>query len=84
MSTLDDWIAEVQLELGTELDLDTDDILDLTREVAHTVARPAAPLTTFLVGYAAARSGGGGQAVQSATDTVRSLVERRQGAAPEG
>ena len=27
-------------------------VLDLAREAAHGVARPAAPLTTFLAGYA--------------------------------
>ena len=33
-------------------------VLDLAREAAHGVARPAAPLTTFLAGYALGREGG--------------------------
>lgn len=33
-------------------------MLDLAREAAHAVARPAAPLTTFLAGYALGAEGG--------------------------
>jgi len=33
-------------------------VLDLAREAAHGVARPAAPLTTFLAGYALGAQGG--------------------------
>nr|WP_246101508.1 NTP transferase domain-containing protein [Streptomyces cyaneus] len=56
---LDEWISAVKDELGIELDVDTKVLLDLARDAAHGVARPAAPLTTFLVGYAAARARGG-------------------------
>ncbi|MFJ9980373.1 NTP transferase domain-containing protein [Streptomyces cyaneofuscatus] len=55
-AVLDEWITSVKNELGIELDVDTDVLLDLARDAAHGVARPAAPLTTFLVGYAAARA----------------------------
>ncbi|MEU6113940.1 DUF6457 domain-containing protein [Streptomyces sp. NPDC047117] len=54
---LDEWITAVKAELGIELDVDTAVLLDLARDAAHGVARPAAPLTTFLVGYAAAQQG---------------------------
>lgn len=54
---LDEWITAVKAELGIELDVDTTTLLDLARDAAHGVARPAAPLTTFLVGYAAAQQG---------------------------
>jgi molybdopterin-guanine dinucleotide biosynthesis protein A len=53
---LDEWITAVKAELGIELDVDTGVLLDLARDAAHGVARPAAPLTTFLVGYAAAKA----------------------------
>ncbi|MBM7173374.1 NTP transferase domain-containing protein, partial [Streptomyces sp. G44] len=53
---LDEWISAVKDELGIELDVDTGTLLDLARDAAHGVARPAAPLTTFLVGYAAAQA----------------------------
>ncbi|MCZ0980335.1 DUF6457 domain-containing protein [Streptomyces diastatochromogenes] len=56
---LDEWITAVKTELGIDLDVDTGVLLDLARDAAHGVARPAAPLTTFLVGYAAARAGDG-------------------------
>ncbi len=58
MSTLEEWTAAVvtALELDPQ-DVDRDLVLDLARDVAHGVARPAAPLTAFLVGLAAGRSG---------------------------
>lgn len=55
---LDEWIAAVRDELDLDLDVDTTALLDLARDAAHGVARPAAPLTTFLVGYAVAQRGG--------------------------
>lgn len=54
---LEEWIAAVKTELGVELDVDTTALLDAARDAAHGVARPAAPLTTFLIGYAAGRTG---------------------------
>ncbi|MFF6783744.1 DUF6457 domain-containing protein [Streptomyces sp. NPDC012510] len=42
-------------------------LLALAGDAAHGVARPAAPLTTFLVGYAAGQAGGGPDAVAAAT-----------------
>ncbi|KEF07985.1 MULTISPECIES: NTP transferase domain-containing protein [Streptomyces] len=56
-TVLDEWITAAKAELGIELDVDTAALLDLARDAAHGVARPAAPLTTFLVGYAAAQQG---------------------------
>lgn len=52
MSTLDDWVAAVTVDLGLEGQVDRSLVLDLARDVAHGVARPAAPLTTFLLGLA--------------------------------
>jgi hypothetical protein len=67
MSTLDDWIAQV----GDALDLPADSIpddlrdalLDLTRDVAHGVARIAGPLTCYLVGIAVGRGADPAQAL---------------------
>ncbi|GGR82605.1 hypothetical protein GCM10010252_21620 [Streptomyces aureoverticillatus] len=76
---LDEWITAVKDELGIELDVDTGILLDLARDAAHGVARPAAPLTTFLVGYAAARAsagGGGAQAVAEAARKAAALAAR--------
>ena len=42
MNVLDEWIRTVSRALGlVDGDLDRDLILDLTKDVAHSVARPA-------------------------------------------
>ncbi|SEK73911.1 hypothetical protein SAMN05414137_103291 [Streptacidiphilus jiangxiensis] len=71
---LDDWIAAAKTELGIDLEVDVHGLLDMTRDVAHGVARPAAPLTAFLVGYAAA--GGGPEAVAEANRKAAQLALR--------
>jgi molybdopterin-guanine dinucleotide biosynthesis protein A len=73
---LDEWITAVKDELGIDLDVDTGVLLDLARDAAHGVARPAAPLTTFLVGYAAAQAGGGPEAVAEASRKAAALALR--------
>ncbi|WP_079142160.1 NTP transferase domain-containing protein [Streptomyces sp. LUP30] len=73
---LDEWISAVKDELGVDLDVDTGVLLDLARDAAHGVARPAAPLTTFLVGYAAAQAGGGSEAVADAARKAAALAVR--------
>ncbi|WP_168796511.1 DUF6457 domain-containing protein [Arthrobacter echini] len=60
---LHDWterlLAALELE-GTAVDVDS--VLGLAGRAAHSVVRPAAPLTTFVVGYAAGIAVGTGQA----------------------
>jgi molybdopterin-guanine dinucleotide biosynthesis protein A len=73
---LDEWISAVKDELGIDLDVDTGVLLDLARDAAHGVARPAAPLTTFLVGYAAAQGKGGPEAVAEAARKATALALR--------
>lgn len=74
---LDEWMTAVKDELGIELDVDINVLLDLARDAAHGVARPAAPLTTFLVGYAASKAGGDGtQAVAEAARKAAALAAR--------
>jgi molybdopterin-guanine dinucleotide biosynthesis protein A len=63
------WMTRV----ATLLDVDphevlTAELLDLTREVAHGVERKSAPLTTFLLGYAAGKD-------SLSPDDVRKLIE---------
>ncbi|MFM9373133.1 DUF6457 domain-containing protein [Streptomyces sp. Da 82-17] len=70
------WIDAVKDELDVELDVDVPELLEMTKVVAHGVARPAAPLTSFLVGYAAAAQGGGPEAVAAADRKVMALAER--------
>ncbi|MCC6269796.1 MAG: molybdopterin-guanine dinucleotide biosynthesis protein [Microbacteriaceae bacterium] len=61
----------IALDLG-DVPFDIDQVLDLAGDAARTIVRPAAPLTTFLVGYAAGRSAAAGtdpaQAISNATD----------------
>lgn len=75
-NVLDEWITAVKDELGIDLDVDTGVLLDLARDAAHGVARPAAPLTTFLVGYAAAKAGGEGADVAEAARKAAALANR--------
>lgn len=60
---LEDWTQRLlqSLELeGTTIDID--EVLDLAASAAHSVVRPAAPLTTFIAGLAAGLAAGSGQA----------------------
>jgi len=50
------WMARVATLLNVDQhEILTSELLDLTREVAHGVERKSAPLTTFLLGYAAGK-----------------------------
>ena len=55
MSRLHDWTASVAAELGLDDAVDVRMVLDLARDAAHSVERPAAPLTTYLLGIAVGR-----------------------------
>lgn len=68
MSTMDDWLTLAARDLGLEPgDLDRVRVLDLTRDVAHGVARPAAPLTAYLLGVAVGRGADEASAVARLT-----------------
>ena len=62
---LHDWIDELMDALDVETEVDEGLILDLAREAAHRVQRPAAPISTYLLGYAAALAGGGPAKVEA-------------------
>lgn len=71
MDALEEWLTKVRAELDVPADaLDTDLLLGLAGEAAHAVVRPAAPLTTFLVGVAVGR----GVPLPEAAERVRALV----------
>lgn len=75
---LDAWVNELSTALGVDpASADVSVILDLARDAAHGVARPAAPLTTFLVGLAAGRRGGGPDAIREAAAAAQRLVAER-------
>ena len=50
---LHDWIDELCDVLDIETEVDEGLVLDLARDAAHNVERPAAPVTTYLLGLAA-------------------------------
>lgn len=73
MDTLDQWASMAVAELG--LDHDATEaavpvVLDLARTVAHSVARPAAPLTAFLLGVAV----GKGHSLDQSAQRLRALA----------
>ncbi|HEV7951653.1 MAG TPA: DUF6457 domain-containing protein [Glaciihabitans sp.] len=48
------WTRTLATQLGVEpSDIDINGILGLAGRAAHGIVRPAAPLTTYIVGYAA-------------------------------
>jgi hypothetical protein len=68
---LDAWTVALSEELGLSPDdLPIAVVLDLARDVANGVARPAAPLSAFAVGLAAGRAGGSPDAVRTAIAAV--------------
>ena len=74
-SDLDRWVLEVADALGVDPGvMDRDLVLDLTRDVAHTVARPAVPLTTLLMGVAIGARGGDRAALEAVAREVADLT----------
>ena len=72
---LDAWADALRELFG----LDADDIpipliLDLARDVAVGVARPAAPLSAFVAGLVAGRAGGTTEQVRTAVSEITSLA----------
>jgi hypothetical protein len=56
MSILDEWTETLCAELGLDpADASQQMVLNLARVVAHTVDRPAAPLTAYFLGVAVGR-----------------------------
>ncbi|CAB4725437.1 unannotated protein [freshwater metagenome] len=68
---LHDWIDELCDVLDVDAEVDEALVLDLARVAAHQVTRPAAPITTYLLGLAAGLQG-------ADTETVERLAARAQ------
>lgn len=79
---LEPWCRQLIEALELQgLEVDIDEVLGLAGEAAHAVVRPAAPLTTFIVGYAAGCASATGQAsddvaMRSAGEVARQLVRQ--------
>lgn len=70
------WVDAVKEALGLDVEVDVDLILDVAKDAAHGVQRPAAPVTTYLFGLAVAAGGDPAQ-------TAAKLGELAQGWQPE-
>lgn len=79
---LDAWAAALRerFDLGPD-DLPVALVLDLARDVAVGVARPAAPFSAFAAGLVAGRAGGDPETVAR---TVAEIAEMAKQWAPEG
>ena len=68
------WITQLAAELGVDPPVEIADLLDATRNIAHNVSRPAAPLSLYVLGLAAASGVDQAELVAS----VDALVEEWQ------
>ncbi|RLV48157.1 hypothetical protein D9V37_18955 [Nocardioides mangrovicus] len=73
---LHDWIDELCDALDIEVDVDEALVLDLARDAAHNVERAAAPITTFLLGYAAAAHDGDQDELERMAQAATDLAMR--------
>jgi hypothetical protein len=92
-AVLEEWSRLLRAELGlSDVEVDIRSVLSLAGLAAHGVVRPAAPLTTFLVGYAAGAAAsvatgwgpadavdaaGAADAAERATAAARRLIRAR-------
>jgi hypothetical protein len=70
MATLDEWNAAASEALGLDpahITAHQSLVLDVARDVAHGVARPAAPLSAYLLGLAVGRGADPAQAAATLT-----------------
>ncbi len=80
---LHDWIDELCDALDIEVEMDESLVLDVAREAAHNVERVAAPISTFLLGYAAAKAGGSPAALERLAGVALALAEGWDGQGEE-
>lgn len=72
---LHDWIDELSDVLDLDTEVDEGLVLDLAKVAAHNVARPAAPITTYLLGYAAGSAAADAEAVEALAGRAQRLAE---------
>ncbi|MGH3447116.1 MAG: DUF6457 domain-containing protein [Nocardioidaceae bacterium] len=76
--SLTSWSEQLCDALGIDVEVEIDAVLDLARDAAHQVERPAAPLTAFLVGYAAGARGGEATDIADCIDVANDLVAAQE------
>ncbi len=79
---LNAWIRRLAADLGISEDVDVKLVLEVARESAHRVARPAAPVTAYMIGVAVGR-GGQGTDLRPLADRVLALMPEPD-PAPDG
>jgi hypothetical protein len=75
---MQEWVDAVRAALGVDVALDIDAILDVARDAAHNVDRPAAPVTTYLLGAAVAAGADPAHAAATVGDLARGWAARAQ------
>jgi hypothetical protein len=73
---LHDWIDELCDTLDIETEVDEGLVLDLAKVAADNVVRPAAPITTYLVGYAAGAAAADTREVERLAALAQALAEQ--------
>ncbi|QAY60544.1 molybdopterin-guanine dinucleotide biosynthesis protein MobA [Microbacterium protaetiae] len=72
---LDEWADALRERFGlSEDDVPIALILNLAKDVADGVARPAAPFSAFVAGLVAGRAGGSADDIRDATSAVSELA----------
>ncbi len=76
-----EWIEDLARELGEEplTEKEVQELLDVSRDVAHRVERKFTPLSTFLLGEAVARGIANGASRENA---LRESIDRLTGLLP--
>ena len=82
---LHDWIDELSDVLDVETEVDEGLLLDLARAAATNVQKTAAPITTFLLGYAAGSTDADPEAVEKLAAKAQLLADNwdRPAGAPD-
>lgn len=82
---LHDWIDELCDVLDVDVEVDEALVLDLARVSAHQVQHTSAPITTFLLGYAAGAVGADPAAIEQLAARATALADQweRPAGAPD-
>ncbi|GAB3184313.1 hypothetical protein GCM10027060_21050 [Nesterenkonia halophila] len=89
-AAIEDWVRDLAHHLEIDdVELDVDAVLRLAGQAAHTVVRPAAPVTTYLIGYVSGLAEATGQAdhptaSRAASGVAAELLARRRDAQDAG
>jgi Domain of unknown function (DUF6457) len=75
---MQEWVDAVSAALGVDVATDIDAILDVARDAAHNVDRPAAPVTTYLLGAGVAAGADPAQAAAVVSELALGWGAREQ------